>query len=248
MFPHCFMHEIHTGTFPVRSVLIRGERLQLIWDTLTHPQDLAALPVDPQKMSLVVYSHADWDHIQGTAAIQDALTIGHRACAKRFEHEAPRMLRELALQEPGKWDDVRLISPVITFEQELSLDLGAYTVHLRHLPGHTPDSIVAFIPQLQLLLAGDAAEQPCPCVPARCDLRQWIDALEYWARHTGVRHVVPSHGAIGGTEILTRTADYLKALAAGTPLPLPAQIDQFYIQTHTENLRHCGLAASGLHV
>lgn len=246
MFSHCVIHEIHTGTFPVRSVLIQGERVHMIWDTLTHPRDLSALPIDPQKQSLVVYSHADWDHIQGTSAVPDALTIGHRECIRRFEHEAPRTLREFRLKEPGKWDGVRLIPPVITFDQELTLDLGARTVHLHHLPGHTPDSIVAFIPQLQMLLPGDAAELPCPCVPAGCDLDHWIKSLEDWACHHGVRHVVPSHGEIGGKEILLQTAEYLKGLRTGAPLSLPAHADPFYIQTHAENLHHCGLGAGSL--
>lgn len=246
MFPRYVMHEIHTDEFPVRSVLIEGEHLQLLWDTLTHPRDLKPLRLAPEKPCLVVYSHADWDHIQGTAAVNNALVIGQRECARRFEHEAPRTLRTLQAGAPGMWDDVRLIAPAITFDKRLDIDLGGCVAHLRHLPGHTPDSITAFIPRLRLLLAGDAAELPCPCVPPDCDLKAWIQGLKHWADHDGVRHVIPSHGAPGGREILMRTMDYLNTLRAGILPPPPRDAGKFYARTHSDNLRHCGLDAGGL--
>ena len=240
--PHYIVHEIHTGMFPVCSVLIHGQRHQLLWDTLSHPRHLSAIRPALHKSCLVAYSHADWDHVQGTAALDCAVVVGHRECARRFECEAPRTLRDLQAREPGMWDGVHLVPPTVIFDGQLDLDLGGCTVHLRHLPGHTPDSIVAFIPELALLLAGDAAELPCPDVPENCHLDGWIHGLEYWEGHDGVRYVIPSHGPVGGREILSRTAAYLRALRDGAPLDLPRDASEFYMRTHAENLRHCGLA------
>ena len=240
--PHYIVHEIHTGMFPVCSVLIHGQRHQLLWDTLSHPRHLSAIRPALHKSCLVAYSHADWDHVQGTAALDCAVVVGHRECARRFECEAPRTLRDLQAREPGMWDGVHLVPPTVIFDGQLGLDLGGCTVHLRHLPGHTPDSIVAFIPELALLLAGDAVELPCPDVPENCHLDGWIHGLEYWESHDGVRHVIPSHGPVGGREILSRTAAYLRALRDRAPLDLPRDASEFYMRTHAENLRHCGLA------
>ena len=236
------IHEIDTGDFSVRSVLIQGRRFRLVWDTLTHPRDMAGFAdacLDQQ--CFVVYSHADWDHIQGTAALGNVLVIGHRECAARFQGEVQQTLAEFQAREPDKWGEVRLIPPDITFDRHLDLDLGELTVSLHALPGHTPDSIVAFIPGMKLLLAGDTVELPCPCVPAGCDLDTWIRSLTRWREHAGVHTIIPSHGPAGGKEILDRAIDYLNDLRQGTPRPLPGDAPAFYVKTHEDNLRNCNL-------
>ena len=83
------IHEISTGDFSVRSILIQGRRFCLVWDTLTHPRDMAQFAeVAASQQCFVVYSHGDWDHIQGTAALHNPLVIGHRECLMRFQGEA----------------------------------------------------------------------------------------------------------------------------------------------------------------
>jgi len=236
------IHEIDAGDFRVRSVLIHGEKFSLVWDTLTLPADMAGVAdACAGRQVLVVYSHADWDHIQGTAAFGNPVVIGHSECARRFRDEAGQTLAELQTGEPEKWNEVRLIPPDITFTHRLDLNLGGLAVSLHALPGHTPDSIVAFIPAIGLLLAGDAVELPCPCVPADCDLEAWIGALEHWRDNTKVRKVIPSHGPWGGTEILQRAIDYLIGLRQGIPLPMPDDAAPFYAKTHADNLKNYNL-------
>lgn len=233
------IHEIDAGEFSVRSVLVRGTRFCLIWDTLTSPHDMIRFAqICSGQQCLAVYSHADWDHVQGTAALDDPIVIGHSACARRFEVEVRQTLADMQAREPGKWDEVRLIPPHITFEDRLDLDLGGLTVQLHSLPGHTPDTLVAFIPEMQLLLAGDAVELPLPCVPADCDLDAWIEGLLGWRKHTGARRIIPSHGPLGGKEILTGTIDYLDALRRGENVLLPEGLSAFYAATHLDNMKN----------
>lgn len=236
------IHEIDAGDFSVRSVLIQGHKFCLVWDTLTHPRDMAPF-VDActRQQCLVVYSHADWDHIQGTSALGSALVIGHRDCAQRFEGDVRQTLAELQAKDARKWNEVTLIPPDITFDRHLDLDLGGITASLHALPGHTPDSIVAFIPDMKLLLAGDAVELPCPCVPPGCDVETWIRGLQRWREHAGVHTIIPAHGPSGGKEILDHTIAYLKGLRSGAPLPLPEDAPPFYASTHRDNLRNCNL-------
>lgn len=236
------IHEIDTGDFSVRSVLVQGKKFSLVFDTLTHPRDMAGFAdTCGEQPRFVVYSHADWDHIQGTAALGNALVIGQRECGMRFLGEAQQTLAEFQAKEPDKWEAVRLIPPDITFDRHLDLDLGGLTVSLHALPGHTQDSIVAFIPGMELLLAGDTVELPCPCVPAGCNLDKWVRSLTRWREHAGVRTIIPSHGPSGGKEILDRAIDYLNGLRQGTPCPLPEDAPPFYVKTHEDNLRNCNL-------
>jgi glyoxylase-like metal-dependent hydrolase (beta-lactamase superfamily II) len=234
------IHEIDAGEFRVRSVLVRGARHTLVWDTLTHPADMTEFAgICAGGPCLVAYSHADWDHILGTAAFASPLIVAHRASVKRFQTDVPATLVELRTTQPGRWDGVSLLAPDMTFEGRLDLDLGGVTVSLWPLPGHTPDSVVAFVPELNLLLAGDAVELPCPCVPEGCDLDGWIGQLELWRSDPRVRTVVPSHGPCGDAEVIARTIAYLDGLRRGTPPPLPADASPFYAATHRDNLRNC---------
>ena len=111
------------------------------------------------------------------------------------------------------------------------------TLELHHLPGHTADAIVGFVPQRGLLLMGDASETPFPVVPVDSPLGAWIERLECWEGDPRVRAVVPAHGPIGGVEILQRNVRYLRALLDGRPLPLAEPLTAFYRRTHEQNLR-----------
>ena len=92
------------------------------------------------------------------------------------------------------WDEVLLIAPDTVFDEETTVDLGSMTLELHHLPGHTPDTIVGFVPERGLLLMGDTAETPFPVVPADSPLARldrWPGALgaairgsEPWCRRT----------------------------------------------------------------
>jgi glyoxylase-like metal-dependent hydrolase (beta-lactamase superfamily II) len=232
--------EVALDEYNVRGVLVVGDQRALVWDTLSHPRDMTGYrPLIGDRELLVVYSHADWDHIWGTAGLPHAssVIVGHSLCRTRFGDDVPVTLRERRLAEPGTWDGVALVAPNTAFDNEMVLSLGAMTIRLRHLPGHTPDSIVGFIPARGLLLMGDAAETPFPVVPAGSPLERWIAELERWERDPRVRTVVPAHGALGGPEILARNIDYLTRLRDGHRIEVVEPLTDFYRKTHESNLR-----------
>ena len=65
-------------------------------------------------------------------------------------------------REPGRFDGLRLTAPTITFDERLQIDGGDLTLQLFATPGHQPDHCSIFIPEIGMLLAGDAAELPFP--------------------------------------------------------------------------------------
>jgi glyoxylase-like metal-dependent hydrolase (beta-lactamase superfamily II) len=237
--------DVALGEYDVRGALLVGEDRALVWDTLSRPHDMrgyASLVGDREL--IIAYSHADWDHVWGTAGLpyQRAVVLGHRSCRARFGGDVPATLREKQAAEPHAWDDVQLVAPTEVFDGETSVGLGAMTVTIHHLPGHTPDSAVAFVPERGLLLAGDAAETPFPVVPEASPLASWIAGLERWEEDPRVRTVVPAHGAVGGREILRRNIAYLRGLRDGTPEAVNEPLSVFYRRTHESNLRSRGLA------
>ncbi len=233
--------EIEHPDYLVRGAVLRGTTATLIWDTLTHPDDMGAvLPLLGGRQPTVVYSHADWDHVWGTAALVPAPQdiIGHRLCRRRFAAEVPATLRQKSLAEPGRWKAVRLVPPSRVFDDALTLDLGGMTLELHALPGHTADSIVGLVIEEGLLLMGDTVETPLPCVPPGCPLESWISGLAGWLADSRVTTVVPAHGPWGDKEIIRRTLAYLEDLQAGRTMPESAALSPFYRLTHLENLRN----------
>lgn len=226
--------------YDVRGVLLVGKTGAVVWDTLSHPRDMAPwLPLIADRELTIVYSHADWDHIWGTAGLPSARAriIAHALATDRFQTDVPATLAGMRAAQPGKWDDVVLIPPTENFDRELRIDLGATQLTLHHLPGHTLDCIVGFVPEHGVLLAGDTAETPCPVVPPDSPLTAWIAALRQWADDERVVTVIPAHGAIGGREILRQNAAYLEGILTGRPIQPDGTMTEFYRKTHESNVR-----------
>jgi glyoxylase-like metal-dependent hydrolase (beta-lactamase superfamily II) len=211
--PGVWVTTVALGEYDVRGALVVGERRALVWDTLSHPRDMAVWrPLVGSRELVIAYSHADWDHVWGTAGLphDTAVVVSQDACAARFEADVPLTLAARRREHPGTWDEVRLVPPGETFLHDLTLDLGGLTVTLHHLPGHTVDCIVGLVHERGILLAGDTVETPCP--------------------------VVPAHGRVGGPEVIVETLGYLEALARGCPIEPRGELTPFYAATHRANL------------
>lgn len=214
LLPGLHLLETEVEDFDVRAAVLTGSERAVVWDTLAHPSQMegvaaliGALPVT------VVYSHADWDHAWGTIALASVeAVVAQEAALERFASDVPEELRARREREPRVWDAVRLIPPDVTFAERHTIHLGGATLELHALPGHTPDSIVGWIPEWGVLLAGDAVETPRPVVNDRAAVPGWIAALRRWCADGRVRVVVPSHGGVGGLELVHATAARLEEL------------------------------------
>jgi glyoxylase-like metal-dependent hydrolase (beta-lactamase superfamily II) len=237
---HVWVTRVTLDEYDVRGALVLGERRAAIWDTLSRPRDMRPfVPLIGNRELVIVYSHADWDHIWGTAGLEYANVriLAHRAAADRFGTDVPRVLAEKRQAQPGAWDDVVLVQPNVTFEDRCRVDLGGMTLELSSLPGHTADCIVGLIPERGILLAGDTVETPFPVVPADSALDDWIRRVREWNGDERVRLVVPAHGRIGSRTLIQHNLDYLEALRDGRPWPSNGTLTPFYQDTHQANMR-----------
>ena len=237
--PNLCTYDVSSPDLQVRAIVVIGQRYAAVWDTLTDPRDITALAeLIGEKPFHAIYSHGDWDHVWGTAgfANKPLEIIAHAECLRRFGDDVPRTLRRMQLAELGRWDNVRLIPPNLTFTSSLTLDLGGVTLELHHLPGHTEDSIVGWIPEWGVLLGGDAIETPLPVVNSYRLLEGWLRALESWAGRDSLSRSIPSHGSLDGRDSLDQTLAYLRALTGDRNFNLPRKLDDFYRETHQKNL------------
>ncbi|MDZ7266021.1 MAG: MBL fold metallo-hydrolase [candidate division KSB1 bacterium] len=238
--PGLWLTELQLEEFAVRGAVILGNQRAAVWDTLSHPRDLQPVAqLLARRDFLLIYSHADWDHVWGTAGLpfSGRMIWAHEACRARFAGDVPAELQQKKNAEPGKWDEVVLVPPTHVFASAQALDLGGVSLWLHHLPGHTRDSIVGLLPEWGVLLAGDAVETPFPLLNAGSPLDLWMTALQRWAEDGRVQHVIPAHGEIGGRELLRQNLAYLRGLREGATAAPPADLDPFYRTAHRENLR-----------
>ena len=235
-----YLTDLSLPDFDVRGAVVLGENHALVWDTLTCPDDMAAVTeVCGNRNITVVYSHADWDHVWGTDALTYQDVVAHKKCAARFADPEDVAATLTAYQAKDEsYEAVALVPPTRTFEDELVLELGDLAIELHALPGHTSDCIVAFLPHGGILLAGDTVETPLPVVPENPALDVWIAKLKTWHQDARVKTVIPSHGKVGGRELIGQTLAYLEALRGGNSFDLPETLDAFYDQTHAANQKH----------
>jgi glyoxylase-like metal-dependent hydrolase (beta-lactamase superfamily II) len=222
----------------VCAAVVFGELCSVVVDTLICPEDMApvrdllaerGLPV------IVINTHADWDHTWGNSAFPDVPIIAHRLCRAAMLTEGVATLAQKREEEPERFASVTIVPPTVTFSEFMDIDLGGLTLSLHALPGHTADEIVVHLPELGVLLAGDAAEWPIPTT-ATGPLRPWAEALRAWAARDDVQTVVPSHGPVADAQLLLDNATYLDTLLTSPDMPWepPAALD-FYREAHAQN-------------
>src|SRR6266516_1576415 len=157
--------------------------------------------------------------------------------------------------------DVELTPPMLTFTDRLTISGGDLTLELFPAPGHSPDHIAAWLPELRLLLAFDAVEFPLPVIANAESVDAMFATLARF-RDLRPRRVLCSHG--NSPDLVNRNLAYLREIEARcrtllhTHQPTDAEIEPeligfpfsevidgisepldtaFYSQAHTNNIR-----------
>ena len=208
--------------------IVDGEEC-LVYDThvsIAHAQTIrATLTARGVRRFTVVLSHWHLDHIAGNAVFADCEIV---SCARTAAH----MRDNQAAIEAGTYDGPPAIAPLVmptrTFEDQLTLKIGAIDVELRHYDIHSDDGVVLWLPASRLLLAGDTLEDTVTYVAEPANLTRHVPELKRLAALYPKR-ILPNHGcperiASGGygPGLIPATARYVRALidmASGTQSP-----------------------------
>ena len=205
----------------VETFVLTTQRYLIVVDSGTTPAVSAAImdlvKTDaPGRRLLVVNTHADYDHAWGNATFADdgpfpTPIIATRLARERLLGQESRDRLERMRQQDETLTEVKLVAPTLTFDGDFEIDGGDLTVQLLATPGHTPDHVSIWIPELRLVLAGDAAEFPFPWIDTpdampllRESLRRLV-ALEPFM-------VLPCHGETTTPDLLTNNLAYFDEL------------------------------------
>ncbi len=210
----------------VDSFVVWTERYLVLVDTLVSQSSMQMvmedlLPVDSSRCLLVVNTHGDWDHVwgnglfSGAGARYPAPIIGSSLTSERMRSaEAGALLARFKEKEPARYATASWEPPTITFSGDGQIAGGDLTLELLSTPGHTPDHVSIWIPELRLLLAGDAAEAPLPWVSTAQSLPELRASLHRLAALEALTVLYCHAPGMMGPEIIYRNIAYFDELEA----------------------------------
>ncbi len=166
------------------------------------------LPYGPETIDMISYldglgqgsikylvnTHWHGDHTYGNFLFDEAIElVCHRKCQQIMLEIGQQVLDE-ARETTPVLESVILRVPEIVFEDgQLVLHVGNKSIELSLTPGHTPDSIVAYVREDKVLLAADTV-MPVPYF-VWGDRRNFIDSLEYLKQYN-LESIVQGHGEV----------------------------------------------------
>ncbi len=181
----------------VAATVIITPQGTVIVDTLPFPQEARqvrafALRHSPKGIRYVIATHHHADHIYGSCLFPEAEVIAHRRCREILLRVGEESLAQAKAQTPAL-EEVKLRVPQLVFEEDLLIRLGGKTIHLMHMPGHSPDGIVVHIREDKVLVASDTLT-PVPLIA-----RGEPDALRASLKRIkglSLENVIQGHGGV----------------------------------------------------
>jgi glyoxylase-like metal-dependent hydrolase (beta-lactamase superfamily II) len=153
-----------------------------------HARDLGV------RVTHVLATHADWDHVCGLSIFPDAVATMSEASAQRVASGEPA----LAIVEEARKFQVEVAgSPRVDLVLEVgdAHRIGPFAVETSALPGHTPDGTAYRVRALGLLAIGDhLSPDEYPLITSTSAYRSTLAALIELLENDPPAHVVPGHG------------------------------------------------------
>jgi cyclase len=134
----------------------------------------------------VVLSHWHADHIAGNEVFSDCSIIALKLTADAMRDNKDEIETDTPPIKP-------LVMPNLVFEKQLDLKLGNRRIELHHLDIHSADGCVLWLPNEQILLAGDTLEDTVTYVSEAEHIATHIDELARMATWP-IRYILPNHG------------------------------------------------------
>lgn len=201
--------------------IVVGSKATLVIDTGLGTRNGATVMREVAKVSkntelYLVTTHVHPEHDLGTGGFPatvtmirskdqvDEIAASGLEMAKRFAGFSPLHAELLQAAEFRTAD--------IVFEKEHTLDLGGVTVRLLAMGfNHTRGDTATFVEPDKVLFSGDVAMAWLPSVGGGASLNQWLTSQDRFLALQPSR-VVPSHGPMGDTAIMTKTKAFVSTI------------------------------------
>ena len=202
---------------------IIGDNAVLVVDTFisqTPARDLLGeiRKVTNLPVKYVVNTHYHLDHVAGNAIFTEA---GATVIAHRNERAWVRTENLKFYQQNGATPTAEqraqvaaLIEPQIVYDHILEVNLGSRLARVVYLPGHTGGDSVVYIPDANVVFAGDLAwNQRIPNL-IDATTSDWIETLDKMTATHPNATFIPGHGDVATAQDIKNFHDYLVTLRA----------------------------------
>ncbi len=175
--------------------------------------------VTDQPVKLVINENGQGHAMLGNSywVEQGVDILAHVDAIHEIEEEGDFILQGMQRYNQDKAEGTSVVVPNLSFEDEKIIEMGGVTFHVLHLgPAHGPGDTQVWIPQWEIVIAGDIAfhERMPPIFPG-ADTDAWIDTFDGPFTDLGATYVIPGHGHPTNMGTVTKgTTDYLKDLRA----------------------------------
>lgn len=198
---------VETGKLGSNNSIIVTDEGAVLIDAPHKPTDAARwrdTAAEFGETAYLVHTDHHIDHTLGNFLLPGTV-VSHAVTRHRMAEEYPSWdyVRDLlSVIDPGGLDVMPKLAvrlPTVTFDYRMQLHLGNVTVELIHLPGHTANSLVAYLPEQGVLFSGDnVCEASLPSFQD-ADVGSWFEALDHIAG-LDFEFLVPGHGEVGTKE------------------------------------------------
>jgi glyoxylase-like metal-dependent hydrolase (beta-lactamase superfamily II) len=220
------------------SVFLVTDAGVLVIDTREHPraaQDLLSRirKITDKPIRWVINSHFHGDHTFGNAAFQreGARFVAHQETARIMKQVHPKEMarrQEYFKEHNYNPNEVKLILPDVTFDNDMTIYLGGREVRLMYFgPGQQAgDTFVLFPHDRAVFTPGAFARHSMPNMAFTPSVESWIQLLDKVSGRDDYDYILPAHGDVAHhedvKELQSMLADEYKtvenAVAQGMPL------------------------------
>lgn len=171
-----------------------------------------------QDIAYLINTDHHFDHVMGNAVLTENV-ICHSTAAKGISFLGNKQALKKIIQGAfpdvladieSDIDNLNIVSPLITFDKNLALDMGDATIMLEFVGGHSPGTILIYLKEDQAVFTGDTVEAQFPYF-GQAHFGAWKETLRK-ILSMDVEVVVPGHGPVGGKEVVEKYASFFQNL------------------------------------
>jgi|UniRef100_UPI004048A1EB glyoxylase-like metal-dependent hydrolase (beta-lactamase superfamily II) len=185
------------------SAVIIGDDSVLVMEAQATPVMAKALierirTVTDKPIKYLVLSHYHAVRVLGASAFEGAEIVSSVKTLEMIQERGEQDFKSETDRFPRLFRSVESIPhltfPTITFDTEMTIDLGNRIVELKHLgAGHTRGDIVAWVPDCKALFSGDLLEYGATPYCGDAQLEEWPETLRN-IKALGAVCAVPGRG------------------------------------------------------
>jgi quinoprotein relay system zinc metallohydrolase 2 len=171
--------------------------------------------VTDKTIKYVINTHGHPDHVFGNAAFEPpTVFVGHHNLPRWLAVHGSFYIKAFQREMKSALEDVNLVPPTLTVDDEVKLDLGHRSIVVRAwATSHTDNDLTVFDPQSGLLFAGDLLfVRHVPIIDG--SILGWLKTIGDLARIPATK-VVPGHGPVSDwPDALSAERIYLQRLVS----------------------------------